>query len=99
MEISDEEIERARQAWVVADCLEYKAAKAWYDSVRKQMHFQLATGITISFSPSIFEELRQASDDELSDFHLSGEGKSIHWEKLNVDLSVHSILSNTLNNN
>lgn len=52
----------------------------------------LSDGREVRTPIEFYPRLAAASPSELRDFRLIGEGKGIHWEKLDEDLSVDSII-------
>ncbi|OGQ08246.1 MAG: hypothetical protein A3G32_08900 [Deltaproteobacteria bacterium RIFCSPLOWO2_12_FULL_40_28] len=64
-----------------------------------QVHFSddmicltLSDGREIKTPIEFYPRLAAASPAELRDFRFIGGGRGIHWEKLNEDLSVDSII-------
>jgi hypothetical protein len=58
------------------------------DSVR----VALADGREITVPLEWFQRLRDADDDERKDWRLIGGGIGIHWEKIDEDISVSTLL-------
>ncbi len=53
----------------------------------------LADGREITVPLEWFARLRDANDDEREDWRLIGGGIGIHWEKIDEDISVSTILA------
>ena len=57
------------------------------------LHVALADGREIIVPMEWFPRLRDANDDERKDWRLIGGGIGIHWEKIDEDISVSSLLA------
>ena len=64
------------------------AKAARYDRATRVLHVQLTNGVTLSIPVSLMPELSRASDAELSRVEVGPAGIGLHWERLDVDLSV-----------
>jgi len=53
----------------------------------------LADGREITVPLEWFHRLRDANDDERKDWRLIGSGIGIHWEKIDEDISVSTLLA------
>jgi len=53
----------------------------------------LADGREITVPLEWFARLRDANDDERKDWRLIGGGIGIHWEKIDEDISVSTLLA------
>ena len=53
----------------------------------------LADGREITVPLEWFARLRDANDDEREDWRLIGGGIGIHWEKIDEDISVSTLLA------
>ncbi|MBW4443303.1 MAG: DUF2442 domain-containing protein [Plectolyngbya sp. WJT66-NPBG17] len=91
-EITEAELEhqitQAKAAWVQAASTEPCAESVTFYPRKLQYTIALTNGAQFSFPVPLIRELAGASKEELVDVHLSGAGRSIHWEKLDVDFSV-----------
>ncbi len=58
----------------------------------EMMHVQLSDGREISVPLEWFPRLRDASEEQRSDWRLIGKGVGIHWEQLDEDVSVEALL-------
>jgi len=56
---------------------------------------ELLDGRTISAPLVWFPRLSQASDEQLENWELLGDGEGIHWPDLDEDLSVAGLLAGT----
>ncbi|MEJ7691627.1 DUF2442 domain-containing protein [Daejeonella sp.] len=62
------------------------------DSEYKLMIILLNTGKAFKFSYRKFPKLNNASQSELSNFKLIGDGIGIHWNAIDEDLSLKGII-------
>ena len=85
--ISDAE-RQGRQS--IAD--EPRAQSARYDSASKRVIVELTNGCSFTFPSIRAEGLTNATDAELSQVEILGAGYGLHWESLDVDLSVPGLL-------
>ncbi|MEP0917845.1 DUF2442 domain-containing protein [Leptolyngbya sp. DQ-M1] len=99
-EISEAELEsqitQAKAAWVQAASTEPCAESVKFYPRKLQYTIALTNAAQFSFPVSLLRELAEASIEELSDVHLSGDGGSIHWEILDVDFSISGLVTRIL---
>ena len=57
-----------------------------------EMIVSLSDGRTVSVPLAWFPTLSNASEQELNDYELLGDGDGIHWPQLDEDLSVKGLL-------
>ena len=87
----DAQIEQATKAGIAA-LNEPRAMAARYDATRRQVVVELTNGCTFIFPADLGQGLANASDDELADVQVLGHGFGLHWEKLDADLSIASLV-------
>jgi len=92
-EISDAEIEGARQRGLEAQRTEPRATKVRYDRRRKKVVVDLLNGTTFAFPAHLAQGLEKATDDELAQVQVLGSGYGLRWELLDVDVSVPALLA------
>jgi hypothetical protein len=73
-----------------------RAAEARYSAARHQLHIGLANGTVIGVPVDIVLALRGASPRELGGVEVSPTGSALHWERLDVDLSVPALVREAL---
>jgi hypothetical protein len=66
------------------------ALKVWF--TRDMLYIQLQDGREIGVPLLWFPRLRKASEEELKDWRLIGNGIGIHWESIDEDISVSALL-------
>lgn len=67
---------------------EILARAARFDAKRRMMTVDLQSGASFSFPVDKVQGLAGASDADLSEVELLGDGFGVHWEKLDVDYTV-----------
>jgi hypothetical protein len=72
---------------------EPRARTARYDRRTRRVHVELTNGCTFAFPARNAEGLERASDAELAQVEILGLGLGLHWERLDVDLSVPGLLA------
>lgn len=92
-ELTDAMIDAALARGSAANKAEPRAVAARYDRARGSIVVDLANGASFSFPPRLAQGLDEASDDDLADMVLLGDGYGLHWEKLDVDLSVPGLMA------
>lgn len=93
VEISEAQISVAEERGRIAAQTEPRAASARYDRRRGRMVIALTNGCTFTFPPRLAQGLETASDDEVAAFEILGNGYGLHWEQLDVDLSIPGLLA------
>jgi len=92
-EVSDAAIEAALERGRIASVREPRAVAACYDRKSGRVIVDLANGCTFAFPPRLAEGLETATDDQLSAIEILGNGHGLHWEALDVDLSLPGLLA------
>ena len=87
----DKQFKLAKHAGLAA-LNEPRAKSAKYSRARRQVVVELTNGCTFMFPVDMAQGLVGASDTELSDVEVLGSGFGLHWEKLDADLSIPSLV-------
>ena len=66
------------------------ASNVWFDSY--MMHISLLDGREISVPLEWFPKLRNTNDEQRSKWRFIGRGIGIHWEEIDEDISIASLL-------
>lgn len=74
----------------VSKASEAIASEIWFDS--SMMHIRLLDGREISVPLEWFPRLRDATDEQRNKWRLIGRGIGIHWDDIDEDISVASLL-------
>ncbi len=72
---------------------EPRATAAQYDRKLKRVIVALTNGCTFAFPPGLAQGLQTATADQLTQVALLGAGSGLHWEALDVDLSIPHLLA------
>ncbi|MHB1104294.1 MAG: DUF2442 domain-containing protein [Devosia sp.] len=92
-ELSDQEIEAAEARGRLVRQAEPRASAVSYDRRQKRVAVELTNGATFAFPAQLAQGLEGASDDELASVEILGNGYGLHWEQLDVDLSIPGLLA------
>lgn len=92
-ELSDAAIDAALRRGRIARASEPRAVAARYDSVSGRVMVDLENGCTFAFPPHLAQGLEAATDNQLAAVELLGQGYSLHWEELDVDLSLPALMA------
>lgn len=87
--IDDAALERGR----LAQTHECRAAKATYDRHSRHVVIELTNGCVFSFPSALVETLRTVDDDQIAAVEILGQGYGLHWEALDLDLSLTGLMA------
>ena len=87
-DLTDAQIDPAAARGQIARIREPRAAAAHYDRATGQVMVELTNGCTVSFPARLGQGLEDATDDQLAQVEILGAGYGLHWEELDVDLSI-----------
>jgi len=90
---SEAQFAAAEERGRLAAQTEPRAASARYDRRRGRMVIALTNGCSFTFPARMAQGLEQASDEQIAAFEILGEGYGLHWENLDVDLSIPGLLA------
>ncbi|MBW4442572.1 MAG: DUF2442 domain-containing protein [Plectolyngbya sp. WJT66-NPBG17] len=86
------QLDRARDRAILADATEPRAVSAHYDRASGQIVIHLKDGSTFMFPHELGQGLSNASEEDLANIEITPSGIGLHWEALDVDLTVPSLL-------
>ncbi|MBV8231828.1 MAG: DUF2442 domain-containing protein [Planctomycetaceae bacterium] len=92
-ELTDAAIDAALERGKIARLHEPRAATARYDRERGRIVVELTNGCTFAFPPHLAQGLEDATADQLARVEILGAGYGLHWEALDVDLTVPDLLA------
>ena len=92
-ELTDARIGEALERGRVAHAMEPRAASARYDSRYGRVTVKLTNGCTFAFPARLVQGLEAASDDQIAEVEILGAGFGLHWEALDVDVSIPGLLA------
>jgi hypothetical protein len=84
---------RASRAGRRAARTEPRAARATYHTKDNVLRIELTNGAAISIPVKLIPALKRASPSEVRSVEVLGRGGGLHWEALDVDLSVPGLVS------
>ncbi len=90
---TDAQIDAALDRGARARALEPRAAAARYDRLNDRVIVDLTNGCAFVFPPRLAQGLEDASPGQLEKIDILGAGYGLHWEALDVDLSVPGLLA------
>jgi hypothetical protein len=92
-DLTDADIDVSVERGRIARQTEPRAASVRYDSKTSRIVIDLTNGCVFAFPPHLAQGLEQATDEELAAVEVLGAGYGLHWEALDVDLSVPGLLA------
>jgi hypothetical protein len=93
VDVTDEELQRARELGDQLWATEPRAKSARYDRKSGRVVIELTNGSTFMFPARLAQGLTDASDDDLAQITLMGEGFALHWETINEGFTVPGLLA------
>ena len=93
VELTDARIDAALERGRNARRNEPRASAAQYDRHLGRVIVELTNGCTFAFPPRLAQGLAAATDDQLAQVEILGAGYGLHWEALDVDLSLPGLLA------
>lgn len=88
----DKQINRAKIAGAAALTSEPRAKAARYSPTRRQVIVELTNGCSFIFPVDKAQGLAGALNKDLAAVKILGKGMGLHWEKLDADLSIASLV-------
>ena len=92
-ELTEAEIGAAEARGRLARGREPRAASARYDRRLKTIVVELTSGASFAFPAHLAEGLERAGEEELAAVEVLGNGYGLHWECLDVDLSIPGLVA------
>jgi hypothetical protein len=96
--LSDRDLRRQIRTARAAEARDFsggkRAVSATYDRASRRVIMELSNGHLFGFPVASIPALAAASDEELAACRTSGAG--LHWEALDVDLSVPGLLMSSI---
>ena len=93
VELTDAQIDAAAARGQVARQQEPRAEAAQYDRSLGRLIVELTNGCSFTFPPHLAQGLETATEQQLAQVEILGAGTGLHWEALDVDLSVAGLLA------
>lgn len=86
------QLDQANETAMLADATEPRALSASYDRTSGKIVINLKDGSIFMFPHELGQGLVGANPDELATVEVTLSGIGLHWETLDVDLTVPSLL-------
>lgn len=90
---ADADIDAAIERGRIAGQTEPRAGSARYDAASGRVIVELTNGCVFAFPPRLAEGLQDATDQQLAAVDILGRGYGLHWEDLDVDLSLPGLMA------
>jgi hypothetical protein len=91
--LNDCQIDAAAERGKAARLNEPRAFGARYDSDLDRVIVALTNDCTFSFPPRLVQGLEAATEDQLAAVKVLGAGYGLHWEALDVDISIPGLIA------
>jgi hypothetical protein len=92
-DLTDAQIDAALARGETARLAEPRAVTVRYDRALGRVVVELTNSCTFAFPPRLAQGLENASEDQLAEVEILGAGHGLHWETLDVDLSLLGLLA------
>jgi len=92
-ELTDAAIDAALERGRLLDAKEPRAARASFESRTGRVTVDLTNGCAFSFPARLVQGLETASDQDLAAVEILPQGRGLHWEGMDVDVSLHGLLN------
>jgi len=92
-ELTDAQVDVALERGRIAKAAEPRAVAARYDASTDRVVVELTNGCTFAFPPRLVQGLEQATTEDLTAVEILGAGYGLHWEALDIDLSIPGLLA------
>ena len=93
VDLTDAQIAAAVERGKRAKQSEPRATAARYERKSERVIVDLTNGCTFAFPPRLAQGLEAATADQLAQIEILGSGYRLHWEALDVDLSIPGLLA------
>lgn len=92
-ELTDAEIDAALERGRHIQAQEPRASAARFDPRTGKITLDLTNGCTFVFPARLIQGLEGAADDDLAAVELLPQGRGLHWEGPDVDISVPGVVN------
>jgi hypothetical protein len=92
-DLTDADIEAASERGRIALATEPRARLAYYATDSQLIVVELTNGTSFAFPPALVKELAGANSTHLAEVEILGVGFGLHWESLDLDLTVSGLLA------
>ena len=99
MDDFDDQYAAAVKRGNVAFATQPRAVAVHYDAMQDRLVVELANGATFLFPPRLAQGLAGATDEQIAKVEIAGVGFGLHWEELDADHNVASLLAGRFGTN
>ena len=92
-ELTNAQIDAALARGKIARASEPRAKTVRYDRKLDRIVVELTNGCTFTFPPRLAQGLETATDAQLAAVEILGHGYGLHWQALDVDISIPGLLA------
>lgn len=92
-DLTDAQVDAALERGRSASVDEPRAASVRYDGDLGRVTVDLTNGCSFAFPARLAQGLETATDEQLAQVEVLGAGYGLHWESLDVDLSIPGLLA------
>lgn len=92
-DLTDARIDAALERGRLASVHEPRAAAVRYDGDLARVMVDLTNGCSFAFPARLAQGLEAATEEQLAQVEILGAGSGLHWEALDVDLSIPGLLA------
>jgi hypothetical protein len=93
VDLTDAQIDAALTRGKAARADEPRASSVRYDTATGRVVIELTNGCTFAFPAHLAQGLETATTPQLAEVELLGAGSGLHWDALDVDLSIPGLLA------
>ncbi len=98
IDVTDEQIEAAIALAKLREPYRPKAVAAAYRKKEDVIAIKLATGVELAIPRKLLQGLEHATPEQVGEVEILGPGSSLHWESLDVDHYVPSLIEGVFGN-
>jgi hypothetical protein len=92
-DLTDAAIDAALERGRRLDAKEPRALRARFDPGTGRVSVDLTNGCAFSFPARLVQGLEAASDEDLAAVEVLPQGRGLHWERMDVDVSLPGLLN------
>lgn len=93
VDLTDDQLSAAEARGRASLADDPRAARARYDARLQRIVVDLTNGCTFAFPPTLAQGLETATAEQLGQVEVLGQGYGLHWEALDVDLSLPGLMA------
>lgn len=93
VELTDSQIDDATERGKTLRVNEPRATAARYNRKLARIVVDLTNGCSFTFPPRLAQGLERATEEQLAQVEVLGNGFGLHWEALDTDLTVPGLLA------